>query len=186
MYQAWRSGRHRFPNMFLSILCQRPRLLFCVLTSFHPFVSYIWDAPHFMLLSILLFSCLFSGHISCMVKFISVFEDAELAPSLSILTSLLVYRGRLGAKETIRKLNSRHIFTLFSPNLTSFSLFHKFFPTLTIFPAIFCSPNVKFSVSFLSLYKPVKKHYLEPGHSQSTKDHLCRTHSFVHKAIFVL
>ena len=64
----------------------------------------------------------------------------------------------------MRKLNSRHIFTLFSPNLTSFS------PLSRVFPAIFCSPNVKFSVSFLSLYKPVKKHYLVPGHSESTKE----------------
>ena len=136
IFQAWRSGCHRFPNMFLSILCQRPRLLFCVLTSFHPFVSYIWDAPHFMLLSILLFSCLFSGHISCMVKFISVFEDAELAPSLSILTSLLVYRGRLGARETMSKLNSLHIFTLFPQT-------NKFSPTFRQSPKLFASHSPK-------------------------------------------
>jgi hypothetical protein len=88
------------------------------------------------------------------------------------VTSLLVYRGRLGARETMSKLNSLHIFTLFPQ-------FHKFLPQLSQASVLQMLSSQSSSYHFTN----PSKNIILTTRPQSKHQ---GAHSFVHKAIFVL
>ena len=153
IFQAWEHGcywfsKHVFVHSLFGPLTTllRSKLIPCVCFLHYNAQTIL---GHFQFCCLCFLSFIYE-HICC--KYVNnkslffLLNYRLIAPSMSIftvhsLTSLLVYRGRLGARETMSKPNSRHIFT------------QPFFFTLT--SSFYCSPNVKFSYHFTNSSKNI-------------------------------